>query len=104
MASRDSDLMSEPDLMRQLLAVARYTANVESQRLQMEFAKFWSDEMEKPRYANRKRLLKYGFKMYSQNDEDGILQEMFRRVGTANRTFIEFGVQNGFECNTAKLL
>jgi hypothetical protein len=96
--------MSDADLVRQLLAVARFTANVDSQRIKMEFARFWADEMAKPRYANPKRLLQHGFKVYSQNDEDGIIQEIFRRIGTANRTFIEFGVQNGFECNTAKLL
>jgi hypothetical protein len=96
--------MSDADVLRQLLAVARFTANVESQRLKLEFARYWADEMAKPRYADPKRLQQYGFKSYSQNDEDGIIQEIFRRIGTANRTFIEFGVQNGFECNTAKLL
>jgi hypothetical protein len=99
-----SDLMSDADVLRQLLAVARFTANVESQRLKMEFARYWADEMAKPRYADPKRLQQYGFKIYSQNDEDGIIQEIFRRIGTASRTFVEFGVQKGFECNTAKLL
>ena len=96
--------MSDSDVLRQLLAVARFTANVETQRLKMEFARYWADEMAKPRYADPKRLQQYGFKIYSQNDEDGIIQEIFRRIGTGSRTFIEFGVQNGFECNTAKLL
>jgi hypothetical protein len=96
--------MSDSDVLRQLLAVARYTANVETERLKMDFARYWAEEMAKPRHADPKRLLQHGFKIYSQNDEDGIIQEIFRRIGTANRTFIEFGVQNGFECNTAKLL
>lgn len=39
----------------------------------------------------------YGYKVYSQNDEDGILQEIFRRIGTTNKIFVEFGVQNGLE-------
>jgi len=96
--------MSDAELLRQLLAVARFSANVESQRLKLEFARFWAEEMAKPRYADAKRLLQYGFKTYSQNDEDGIIQEIFRRIGSESRTFIEFGVQNGFECSTAKLL
>jgi hypothetical protein len=96
--------MSDAELLRQLLAVAHFSANVGSQRLKLEFARFWAEEMAKPRYADAKRLLQYGFKTYSQNDEDGIIQEIFRRVGSESRTFIEFGVQNGFECNTAKLL
>ena len=30
--------------------------------------------------------------------------EIFRRIGAPNRSFIEFGVQTGIECNTVKLL
>src|SRR5207237_7964999 len=68
------------------------------------FLHYWSTEIAKPRYADPKRLLRYGHKIYSQNDEDGIIEEIFRRIGTTDRRFVEFGVQNGFECNTAKLL
>jgi len=39
----------------------------------------------------------------SQNGEDGIIAEIFRRVGTTNRYFVEFGVGDGHECNTASL-
>ncbi|MCR4690463.1 MAG: hypothetical protein K5739_03875 [Lachnospiraceae bacterium] len=46
----------------------------------------------------------YGYKVYSQNDEDGILQELFRRIGTRSKEFIELGVENGLECNTHFLL
>ena len=48
--------------------------------------------------------MRYGFKVYSQHEEDGIIQEIFRRIGASSRTFIEFGVETGVECNTAKLL
>jgi hypothetical protein len=73
-------------------------------RLQMEVMRFWSEELAKPRHANPKRLTRYGFKTYSQSDEDGIIQEIFRRIEVKHRTFIEFGVETGIECNTAKLL
>ncbi|MCJ8277940.1 MAG: hypothetical protein HRT44_11080 [Bdellovibrionales bacterium] len=43
-------------------------------------------------------------KVYSQNGEDGILQEIFRRIGTTNQFFVEFGVENGQECNGRYLL
>jgi hypothetical protein len=56
------------------------------------------------RGRDRKRLLSYGFKAYSQNDEDGIIQEIFRRIGWTARTFIEFGVGTGAENNTLYLL
>ncbi len=44
------------------------------------------------------------FKVRSQNGEDGILQEIFRRIGTRNRFFVEFGVETGVECNAAHLV
>lgn len=49
-------------------------------------------------------LESYGYKVYSQNDEDGILQEIFDRIGTETKRFVEFGVQDGLECNSHYLL
>jgi hypothetical protein len=72
--------------------------------MQLRVAQAWDQEIAKPRHADPKRLLRYGFKIYSQNDEDGIIQEIFRRIGSGNRSFVEFGVATGFECNTVKLL
>jgi hypothetical protein len=45
-----------------------------------------------------------GYKMYSQTDEDGIIAEIFRRIGEGNRTFFEIGCGNGTENNTHALL
>lgn len=39
-----------------------------------------------------------------RNDEDGIIQEIFNRIGTTDKKFIEFGVQDGLECNSHYLL
>jgi len=55
------------------------------------------------RYADPKRLERHGFKVYSQYEEDGIIQEIFRRIGTTDRRFVEFGVEDGLENNTLKL-
>ncbi len=44
-----------------------------------------------------------GYKVYSQNDEDGILAAIFEKIG-GNRTFLEIGLQDGTECNTLYLL
>lgn len=63
----------------------------------------WIHELEK-RHENPKFLEKYGYKVYSQNDEDGIINEIFNRIGTENKTFIEFGVSDGLECNCHSLL
>jgi hypothetical protein len=46
----------------------------------------------------------YGFKVYSQNDEDGIIEEIFHRIGVTNKKFVEFGVQDGLESNAHFLL
>jgi len=56
------------------------------------------------RLKDKKCLEYYGFKVYSQNDEDGIIEEIFNRIGTTNKIFIEFGVENGLECNSHYLL
>ena len=60
------------------------------------------------RYAAPGRLEPHGYKVWSQSDEDGILAEIFRRIGVARPgqpgSFVEFGVDDGRECNTLKLL
>ena len=57
-----------------------------------------------PEHADPKRLERYGWKAYSQNDEDGILQEIFRRIGAPHRSFVEFGCGDGLENNSSYLL
>jgi len=95
--------MSDPTL-QEMLQWTRLNSNVLIARLQVDILRLWSDELAKPRNADPKRLLRCGFKVYSQNDEDGIIQEIFKRIGTTNRTFVEFGVETGVETNTTKLL
>ena len=52
---------------------------------------------------DKKNLIPYGFKVYSQSDEDGIINEIFKRIGTTNKRFLEFGV-NSTNNNTTFLL
>jgi hypothetical protein len=47
---------------------------------------------------------KIGFKVFSQWDEDGIIQYLISKIPIQNRTFIEFGVENYEESNTRFLL
>ncbi len=56
------------------------------------------------RYQDDRTLSRCGFKVYSQNDEDGIIHEIFARIGPGSKTFVEFGVEDGLQNNTLKLL
>lgn len=54
--------------------------------------------------ADPKRLEPFGFKVYSQNDEDGIIEEIFRRLGVGAGAFAEIGVESGLQSNSLYLL
>jgi hypothetical protein len=43
------------------------------------------------------------FSLYSQNGEDGVLLSLLEQTGVASRTFVEIGVEDARECNTAVL-
>ncbi|MEJ2008427.1 MAG: hypothetical protein P8Z30_09795, partial [Acidobacteriota bacterium] len=49
-------------------------------------------------------LCRFEHKVFSQSGEDGIIAEIFRRVGTTNRFFVECAPGNGVENNTLYLL
>lgn len=51
-----------------------------------------------------RRLEHFGFKMYSQSDEDGILEEIFKRIGIKSKIFVDFGAETGEENNSRYLL
>lgn len=71
----------------------------------MEVRRDWTDGLSAPRFQQPGRLQRHGFKSYSQTDEDGIIAEILRRLGAGvPRRFVEFGVENGLECNTLRLL
>ena len=59
-------------------------------------------ELEKKK--NPKSLITHGYKVFSQQDEDGIIEEILSRVKDSTNTFIEIGLEDGNECNTANLL
>jgi hypothetical protein len=57
-----------------------------------------------PRHQEAKSLVRHGYKVYSQSDEDGMINEIFNRIQVSNKIFIEFGIGNGLENNTFALL
>ena len=60
--------------------------------------------LSQPRYKESRRLVQYGWKGQSQFDEDGILEEIFNRIGTTNKRALEIGAGDGLENNTIYLL
>lgn len=56
------------------------------------------------KFSSKKNLLRFGFKIFSQQDEDGIIEEIFKRIKIKNKNFLEIGVETGIESNTTYLL
>ena len=54
-------------------------------------------------YVYKSTLNQYEAKIFSQNGEDGILLHLISQIGLSNGSFVEFGVGNGRQCNTANL-
>jgi hypothetical protein len=71
---------------------------------QLEIEKLWSRIKLKQNASEKFSVMNAGYKVYSQTDEDGIIQEIFKRIKTLNKTFIEIGVGDGKENNTIFLL
>ena len=55
--------------------------------------------MDDPLYLDR-----YGYNVYSEADEDGIINEIFKRIGVTNKKFVDFGAGNGLCSNSHFLL
>lgn len=66
--------------------------------------RFVMELLSQPRYADAKTLARFEHQVFSQGGEDGVVREIFRRIGETERTFVEIGVGNGLENNTAFLL
>jgi hypothetical protein len=62
--------------------------------------------LQRPRYAERRRLNSFEASVFSQSGQDGIIDEIMRRIGTTNQLCVEFGVGagGGFENNSTYLL
>lgn len=68
--------------------------------LQEQYAKqLMADE----RYGDPLRLQRYEHQVFSQHGEDGSIAEIFSRIGTFNKRFVEIGV-DPLESNTTCLL
>jgi hypothetical protein len=57
-----------------------------------------------PEVGPREALRRHEFKVHSQNGEDGLLLRIFSTIGVTERRVVEFGIQDGRECNAANLI
>lgn len=67
---------------------------------QLELDRRVDDLLQQPKYQDPKRLNRYEHKVFSQSGEDGVLAEIFRRIGVSNRVFAEVAAGDGLENNT----
>jgi hypothetical protein len=82
---------------------ARLTRLEECASRTMVFALDEQRREQQTRWLQARDLRAYERKVFSQNGEDGIIQEILYRIGTGTRYFVEFGVESGIECNCARL-
>ena len=87
-------------LQRQLADIRR----VQLQTYERDNERHLEALLASPRNAEPRRLNRFEAQVFSQSGEDGIIAEIFRRVGAPSRTFVEVGVGDGLENNTAFLL
>ncbi|MEJ0065405.1 MAG: hypothetical protein WDM85_08105 [Caulobacteraceae bacterium] len=92
------------DFTRRLRAGADAAIRTEQVLRRMHQTQILAQLAQTPRFKDPLRLLGAGYQVFSQNQEDGMIAEAFRRIGAASKRFIEFGVQDGLECNSAYLL
>ena len=62
------------------------------------------DLLKDEKFSNPKNLVNKGYKVFSQQDEDGIIDEIFKRIECRSKKFVEIGLETGKECNTTNLL
>lgn len=88
-------------------ALSRTMRKIISTRLGLAIYSFYAAPKLKRLLSSIKdpqRLEHFGWRVFSQNEEDGIISEIFRRIGTTDKCFIEFGCADGRENNSRLLL
>ena len=90
-------LLNAREDLRQLRAAAELQARLNKELLTANL-------LSQSKYQDPKRLNRHESQVFSQNGEDGVIAEIFARIGVADRIFVELGVGDGLENNTAYLL
>ena len=104
-AAKARDLVWE--LRGQIVGIdenTRRAALYSSYTYKIRAEEFTRELLTQDKYKDPRSLNRYESKIYSQAGEDGIIAEIFRRIGTTTKDFVEFGSGDGRENNTVSLL
>ena len=92
------------DKLRKILFFEKIDRGIQA-HLQIAIENYLNQNLYKnPKYQSTRYLNQFEFQIFSQSGEDGIIEEIFKRIGTTNRYVVEFGVEDGGETNSTYLL
>ena len=92
------------DKLRKVLSLEKIDNRIQN-LTQIEIENYINENLyNNSKYLSSKYLNKYEFQAFSQFGEDGIISEIFTRIGFTNKYFVEFGVEDGNETNSTYLL
>ena len=103
MLERGKNFLKNLPIIRDILSIRVLIKEVQ-RVLRVQQEAYVRDLLGQERYRDPKRMTSHEYQVYSQFGEDGAIAEIFRRIGLKDRTFVEIGVGNGAENNTAFLL
>ena len=93
-----------PSIVKKLFTSGAEVIEQVDAATQIGAEKMFADLRMDQKHSDPRRLAHYEHTVFSQAGEDGILRELMRRVGSPDKTFVEFGVGNGSQNNTKFLL
>ena len=95
----DGEIMKLENMLKKKLVYLDSKSNLNLKKLEEKlFAKSQQEVI-----AWSRGLVKKGFKVFSQNDEDGAIEAVFDYIGTTDKVYVEFGVESCIECNSRYL-
>jgi hypothetical protein len=104
MKSMLKSILQKIPLIGQYYQIEELTAKYGPKAIRTQQELFLQQLRREARYADPRHLIHFEHQTYSQNGEDGIVEEILRRIGVRNRTFLEIGTGSGLQCNTAMRL
>jgi len=81
-------------------ALKEASLDIATRQLVAQLLLYWRQLLDEEARKSPSLPILHGHKGHSQNEEDGIVLEIFRRVGIVSRTLVEIGVGNGVENNS----